>query len=136
MHAIPMNKRYLVTSHDAFNYFTRAYLATPAERLDGSWNKRFAAPEGLSPDGQLSAKDIQSILAYITAHHVKVIFPESNVSTDSLKKVVDAAEQKNLPVTLSDQSLYADSMGPPGSSGDTYLKMVQHNIDVVVKHLK
>ena len=72
---IPPEKRYLVTSHDAFNYFTRRYLT-----LGTDWRDRFCAPEGLAPDGQLSCQDIQKVINYLTEHRVNVIFPESNVS--------------------------------------------------------
>jgi manganese/zinc/iron transport system substrate-binding protein len=59
---IPEDRRYLVTSHDAFNYFTRAYLAAPGEKTILEWGKRFAAPEGLAPESQLSTTDIQKII--------------------------------------------------------------------------
>ena len=90
LHQVPQEKRYLVTSHDAFNYFTRTYLAEPGERESGEWSKRFAAPEGLSPDSQLSTKDIADILEHVERYRIRVIFPESNVSSDSLKKIKNA----------------------------------------------
>src|SRR3990167_3637979 len=82
MRKIPSEKRYLVTSHDAFHYFARCYLANPGEK---SWEDRFAAPEGLAPDGQLSPVDIQGIIDYLRAHKISVVFPESNVSRDSIR---------------------------------------------------
>jgi manganese/zinc/iron transport system substrate-binding protein len=136
MSSIPPEKRYLVTSHDAFNYFTRAYLATPEERKNGDWRKRFAAPEGLAPEGQLSAKDIQGIIDYLSEHKITVLFPESNVSKDSIKKIVNAGSRKGIVLEMADVPLYADAMGPSGSDGDTYLKMVKHNVLVIVDYLK
>lgn len=134
--SIPVDKRYLVTSHDAFNYFTRTYLATPEERLNGDWRKRFAAPEGLAPEGQLSAKDIQGIIDYLSTHKIYVLFPESNVSKDSIKKIVNAGSKEGVVLTMAEIPLYADAMGPPGSDGDTYLKMVKHNVLTIVQYLK
>ncbi len=130
---IPQQKRYLVTSHDAFNYFTRAYLATPDETTVDEWQARFDAPEGLSPEGQLSAADIQKIVAHLIEYHIQVVFSESNVSRDSLKKVIHACAQKGLKVTISSQELYADAMGPPGSDADTYLSMLRHDADALIQ---
>lgn len=132
LQSIPGEKRFLVTSHDAFNYFTRAYLAAPEERDYEAWKKRFDAPEGLSPEGQLSTSDIQSVIAYLVRHRIQTVFPESNVSRDSLKKIVHACASNGLKVTISNGVLYGDAMGPSGSDADTYLKMIRHNADLLM----
>lgn len=131
MQTIPAEKRYLVTSHDAFNYFTRAYLATDKERAENSWSERFAAPEGLAPESQLSSSDIRLILNHIKTYKVNVIFPESNVSKASINKLLDAGNEEGLHLTIASDALYGDAMGPPGSPGDTYLKMIRHNVDTI-----
>lgn len=136
LNTIPPEKRYLVTSHDAFNYFTKAYLATEQERIDGSWSKRFAAPEGLAPESQLSTTHIQNIIDYLSLHKVHVIFPESNVSKDSLRKIMSAGREKGLDITIAPCCLYADAMGEPGSDGDTYQKMIEHNASWIMEHLQ
>ncbi len=133
LQAIPQQRRYLVTSHDAFNYFTRAYLASPNEKTQVEWQKRFDAPEGLAPEGQLSAADIQKIIDHLIEYQIHVVFPESNVSRDSLKKVVHACAQKGLSVKISSEALYGDAMGSKGSDADTYLKMMRHNADVLIQ---
>jgi manganese/zinc/iron transport system substrate-binding protein len=126
--AVPENKRYLVTSHDAFHYFTRAYLAAASEREHSEWSKRCDAPEGLAPDGQLSAADIQEIVEHLLRHRIEVVFSESNVSTDSLKKILDACKRKGHAVRISPQPLYGDATG-----GKEYLGMIRHNADVILK---
>jgi manganese/zinc/iron transport system substrate-binding protein len=131
MHKIPASKRFLVTSHDAFNYFARAYLAESNETSQAEWQKRFAAPEGLAPDGQLSVADIQNIIKHLAQYKIEVIFPESNVSKDSLRKIVNACASKGLKVILSQSVLYADSMGSLDSGAGTYLKMIEHNVKVL-----
>ena len=135
LHSIPAAKRYLVTSHDAFNYFTRAYLADNGED-ENAWSERFAAPEGLAPESQISTTDIQAIINHLSRYQVHVIFPESNVNRDSIKKIVEAGKQKGLDVRINEISLYADAMGKSGSDGDTYLKMIQHNARVIGENLK
>lgn len=129
---VPQGKRYLVSSHDAFNYFTRAYLR---EDDEVNWMERFSSPEGLAPESQISATDIREIINHLKKYDIKVIFPESNVSRDSIKKIVDAAREHKMDVRISQVSLYADAMGEPGSDGDTYLKMIDHNAKVIADEL-
>ncbi len=132
---VPDNKRYLVTSHDAFNYFSRAYLATPKEIANGKWSQRFAAPEGLSPDSQLSATHIRQIIDYLKEYDIHLLFPESNVSRDSIKKIVQAAQDQGLDVAIACCPLYGDAMGPEGSEGDTYIKMQRYNAQTLADHM-
>lgn len=132
---VPENKRYLVTSHDAFNYFARAYMTEPGEQESGEWTKRFQAPEGLSPESQLSSKDIEDILKHIQKYHITVIFPESNVSSDSLKKIKSAADEMGIKISMGNPFLYGDAMGPAGSDGDSYIKMLKHNAKTIAEDL-
>lgn len=131
--AIPESKRYLVTSHDAFQYFTRAYLASPAEAESAAWGMRCGAPEGLAPEGQLSTADIQQIVDHLLRYQIGVVFPESNISPDSLKKIIHACRQKGLQVVISSQVLYGDAMGGKGSGAEKYLDMIRHDADVIMK---
>lgn len=135
MQNIPAAKRYLVTSHDAFNYFTRAYLAEVGED-EKQWSERFAAPEGLAPESQISTTDIQAIIDHLSRYKIHVVFPESNVNRDSIRKIVQAGKQKGLDVRMNEIPLYADAMGKTGSDGDSYLKMIQHNAKVIGESLK
>ncbi|WP_059360374.1 metal ABC transporter solute-binding protein, Zn/Mn family [Parachlamydia acanthamoebae] len=135
MQEIPCPKRFLVTSHDAFNYFTRAYLAEEGELSSHKWKHRFAAPEGLAPDSQLSAVDIQNVIDHLKNYQVHVLFPESNVSKDSIRKIVYAGKEHGLNLIMAQVPLYGDAMGPPGSDGDTYIKMIQHNARTIKHYL-
>jgi len=132
---VPKDKRFIVTSHDAFNYFTRAYLADKIENVQGTWRKRFAAPEGLAPDSQLSVADLQAIINHMEKYKVSVLFPESNVSRDSIRKIVDAGIKKGMDLRVACCVLYGDAMGAKGSDGDTYVKMIQYNADMIAKEL-
>jgi manganese/zinc/iron transport system substrate-binding protein len=136
MHQVPEHKRYLVTSHDAFNYFARVYLSEPQERESGGWSKRFAAPEGLAPESQLSVGSIREIIDHLREHQVHILFPESNVSKDSIRKIVDAGSEQGLDVAIACCPLYSDAMGEPGSQGDTYLKMLLYNARTLASHMK
>ena len=126
MEKIPLDRRYLVTSHDAFNYFTRAYLAQ-----DALVENRCVAPEGLAPEGQLSTQDIQRVIDHLCRFRIEVVFPESNVSRDALKKIVSCCSQKGLNVRLCKDPLYGDAMGAVGSGAETYLGMIRTNAMVL-----
>lgn len=132
MNKIPSCKKFLVTSHDAFNYFTRRYLSHEKE----DWNVRFRAPEGLAPDGQLSSADIQGIIDHLCEYGINVVFSESNVSKDSLKKIVSACREKGLSVRISSKMLHADALGPKESSAGDYFKMMEHNTQVLSEEWK
>lgn len=132
---IPSKQRYLVTSHDAFNYFTRGYLAEENELPGNDWQKRFQAPEGLAPESQLSVAEIQWIINYMQKYSIHMLFPESNVSRDSINKIVSAGKEKGLNLKIANAFLYADAMGKAGSTGDTYLKMMKYNADTIEHYL-
>lgn len=127
MQKIPSEKRFLVTSHDAFHYFTRAYLAEPNE---GDWDKRFVAPEGLSPDGQLNPVDLQKIIDHLSKYRIEVLFPESNVSRDSIRKIAAAGKQLGLDLRICKEALYGDSLR------GTYLQAMIHNSDAIAHSLQ
>jgi manganese/zinc/iron transport system substrate-binding protein len=125
---IDPSKRYLMTSHDAFRYFTRIYLAPEGET---HWESRFAAPEGLAPEGQLSPVDIQRMIDFVRTHRITTLFPESNISRDSIKKIASAGRELGFEVRVCNETLYGDSM-----SGLSYLEMMQKNADVIARHLE
>jgi len=120
---IGSSNRYLVTSHDAFHYFARAYLSEEED-----WEKRCVAPEGLAPDGQLSTQDIQRVVDHLSEYQIGVVFPESNVNRDALKKIISSCKHS---VQICDRPLYGDAMGDSQSGADSYLAMIQHNAKVL-----
>lgn len=115
---ISPEKRYLVTSHDAFRYFARRYLVEAGEL---NWEDRFQAPEGLSPDAQLNPGDLQRIIDHLSRYRIETLFPESNVSRDSIRKLVDAGKKMGLKLRICGDSLYGDSFR------GSYLEAMKHN---------
>jgi manganese/zinc/iron transport system substrate-binding protein len=115
---ISPEKRYLVTSHDAFRYFARRYLAVSGEL---NWEQRFQAPEGLSPDAQLNPTDLQRIITHLHHYKIETLFPESNVSRDSIRKLLDAGNKMGLRLKICKDALYGDSFR------GRYLDAMKHN---------
>lgn len=132
LQALDPTRRYLVTSHDAFQYFVRAYLAVPGEL---SWRERLAAPEGLAPEGQLNPVDLQRTLEFLRMHQVQMLFPESNVSPDAIRKIVVSAQEMGLTVHLCREPLYGDSLGGGGRESLSYLDAMERNAEIIAFHL-
>jgi len=99
-------------------------------------NSIFLAPEGLAPESQLSVSDIKNILDHMKKYGIQVVFPETNVSQSSIKKLMDAGKEMGIPVTIASESLYGDAMGPPGSAGSKYSKMIEYDVNTIIKYLK
>ncbi len=123
MQRIPSEKRYLVTTHDAFQYFCRAYLAMPQEAQSEEWKRRCIAPEGFAPESQISTQDLNAVVAYILEHGVRILFAEEGMNRDSLHKVIEVCNKKGHELFLSHDSLYSDTMGPQM----TYEETMEHN---------
>ena len=130
MENIPLAKRYLVTSHDAFNYFVRRYLA-PMEEMNGEWKSRLEALQGLAPDDQISALSIQNIVDYVSEHQVHVIFPEANLSQDALQKVKEACKSRGTIIQIPKEPLFGDTLGKEKS----HIQMLEHNARVLDNYL-
>lgn len=122
--ALPAERRYLVTAHDAFRYFTRAYLGK-------DWQERLAAVEGLSPHGQVSLADLRGVAYFIRAHQVGTIFPESYLSRAFLQKLLHGLETQ---AQVSEMGLCADTMLE--SADFDYVASMQHNAKIIREALQ
>lgn len=116
---IPENQRKLVTTHDAFQYYTSAYGLEMAGTLIG-----------ISTEEQPSAQTVKNLANSIKQMEIPAIFAETTINPQLIKTVAEEAG-----VTLAPEELYSDSLGAPGSSGDTYLKMLQANTQSIVESL-
>ena len=125
---IPSNKKYLVSGHNAFNYFVKRYFVIEDNKGD-TWKERYCSPEGLSPEAQISSRDIIDVINFIKKFDVSVIFLESNLNGNVLKKVKRACRSNK--VRLSRKPLCGDSLG----SNSSYFEMFQHNVNLVKQEL-
>jgi manganese/zinc/iron transport system substrate-binding protein len=132
MLSLPQEQRYLVTTHDAFQYFCRAYLSTWQEQRDGSWKRRCMAPEGLSPESQMSTRDLRATVAYIHEHGIRRICVEEGMNQDSVLKVIDVCKAQGDDVAFSCNSVFSDTMGP----GMTYEETMVHNANTIFQALE
>lgn len=118
--ALPEERRRLVTSHDTFAYYARAY----GFEVVGT-----ALNSVTTESGDPSAGDIAALVEQIQATGVPAIFAENVSNTDLMQAIADEAG-----VTLA-PSLYTDALGEPGSPGETYAGMMRYNTDTIVTAL-
>jgi ABC-type Zn uptake system ZnuABC Zn-binding protein ZnuA len=116
------NKK-LVTNHDAFGYYVDHYGLDYVGAVIPSFDSQ----------AELSPQDITSLVAKIKAQGVKAVFSEASLPPKTAEAIANEAGVK---VVAGDDALYGDTLGPPGSDGDTYLKMMAHNTKVIVDNLK
>lgn len=120
INTIPKSQRLLVTHHDAFGYFARAY------------GFRAASPVGWST-GEISGvsiEDRQATIDQIKKLGVKSIFVETSVNQELLDGIA-----RETGVTIGG-TLYSDAMGEEGSAGETFVGMYRENILTIVENLK
>ena len=121
VNAIPANRRVLVTSHDAFNYFCNQYQF------------KSAAPAGWSTqdlEAGITAESRRETVKSIKRFGVKAIFVETSVNKTLIREI---AKESGVQVG---GALYSDSMGRPGSAGESYLGMMRENVLTIVQALK
>ena len=127
INSIPEASRYLITPHDAFNYFSRAY------------NIPVKAPQGVSTDSEVANKDIEDTVNFIVENKIKAIFAESTTDPMRMEKLKEAVKAKGFDVKVvsgEGKELFSDSLAPAGQAGDTYIDMYKHNVDLIVENLK
>lgn len=123
MATIPDSQRVLVTAHDAFGYFGQAYKI------------RVLGLQGISTATEAGLKDIQRRVDDIVKTKVKAVFVESSVSHRAIEAVVAGCKARGHATRIGG-TLYSDAMGEPGTEQGTYLGMVRHNVNSIVKALK
>ena len=116
---IPPENRKLVTTHDAFQYYTTAYGLEIIGTLIG-----------ISTEEQPSVQTVQNLVEAIRAAQIPAIFAETTINPQLIRTVAEEAG-----VALSPQELYSDSIGAPGSSGDSYIKMMVANTEAIATSL-
>ena len=120
---VPEGQRVLVTAHDAFNYFGKAY------------GFEVRGLQGISTDSEAGTSDVSSLAEFITARQIKAIFVESSVPPKTIEALQAAVKAKGFDVTIGGE-LYSDSLGGKNSGAETYILTCKANIDTIVDALK
>lgn len=120
---IPAESRVLITSHDAFRYFGRAY------------NIEVKGLQGISTVSEYGLRDVKNMVDLIIERNVKAVFVESSVSSKSLEAVIEGCKGEGHSVEIGGL-LFSDSMGKSDSKEGTYLGMIEHNAQQISLSLR
>lgn len=119
---VPEGQRVLVTAHDAFNYFGRAY------------GFEVRGLQGLSTATEAGTADVRGLAEFVAERRIPALFVESSVSPRSIEAVREAVRARGFRVQIGG-NLFSDALGDPGSGAGTYEGMVRHNVDTIVEAL-
>ncbi len=120
---VPEDQRVLITAHDAFNYFGRAY------------GFEVRGLQGISTASEAGAADVRDLADFIVKRRIPAIFVESSVPVANIEAVVAACRSQGHTVKVGGE-LYSDALGTAGTPQGTYVGMVRHNITTIVTSLK
>ncbi|MFA7330029.1 MAG: zinc ABC transporter substrate-binding protein [Candidatus Delongbacteria bacterium] len=120
---LPPERRLLVTAHDAFQYFGRAY------------GFEVRGLQGISTAAEAGARDVQALATLLVERRVPAIFVESSVPRRTLEAVLEAARARGAHVRLGGE-LFSDALGDGGTPEGTYAGMVRHNVDTILGALE
>ena len=121
--SIPSESRIMITAHDAFSYFGRAY------------QMEVKGLQGISTVAEFGLKDRQELVDLIVSQQIKSVFVETSVSSKSLEAVVSDCQRRGWEVQIGG-TLFSDAMGEVGTPEGTYIGMVRSNVHTLVEGLK
>lgn len=119
---VPEERRILVTAHDAFSYYGRAY------------GIEVAGIQGISTESEAGVADIRAMARLVAERQVPAVFIESTINPRTIQAVVNAAQQRGHRVDIGSQ-LYSDALGERGTAGGTYIGMIFENTSNIVSDL-
>ena len=116
---VPEQRRVLVTAHDAFSYFGRAYDIEVRGLL------------GVSTASEAGTADVQALAAFIADRDLPAVFVETSVPPRFVEALMEAVLARGGDVAIGG-SLYSDALGSPGGPAATYVGTVRANVDTIV----
>lgn len=116
--SVPEEARVLLTAHDAFNYFGRAY------------GFEVIGIQGISTESEAGLNRMTELVDLLVTRKIGAVFVESSVSDRSIKALIEGAASRGHQVKIGGE-LYSDAMGAPGTYEGTYLGMIDHNVTVI-----
>lgn len=121
--AIPPDRRLLITAHDAFRYFGRAY------------GVEVMGVQGISTESEAGLQEVNRIVDVLVRRKIPAIFVETSVSQKNVRAIVEGAQARGARVTIG-PALLSDSMGDEGTPEATYEGMIRHNVSSIIQALK
>lgn len=120
--SVPADARVLVTAHDAFSYFGRAY------------GYEVLGVQGISTDSEAGLARIEDLVTLLVTRKIGAIFVESSVSDRNLRALIEGAAARGHEVVIGGE-LFSDAMGAPDTYQGTYIGMIDHNVTTIARAL-
>jgi len=120
--SIPEQQRMLVTAHDAFNYFGRAY------------GLEVAGIQGISTESEAGLDRINRLVDLLVTRRIAAVFVETTIADRNVRALIEGADARGHTVGVGGE-LFSDAMGQPGTYEGTYVGMLDHNITTVARAL-
>lgn len=121
--AVPFDQRVLITAHDAFNYFGRAY------------GFEVVGLQGISTAAEAGVKDVQNLATMIVEQKIKAVFVESSVPKRNIEALQEAVKAQGFDLQIGGE-LFSDALGNAGTIEGTYIGMFRHNVKTITEALK
>ena len=119
---VPESQRTLVTAHDAFSYFSKAY------------GIQVKAVQGITTESEPGVEDVNALVNFLVETRIPALFVESSVSDRNLMAVLEGVSQHGGKVSIGGR-LFSDAMGGEGTYEGTYVGMIDHNVTSIVRAL-
>ncbi len=119
---VPEDQRVLLSAHDAFGYFGRAY------------GFEVIGIQGISTESEAGLNRVSALVDLIVARKLKAVFVESSVSDRNIRALVEGAKAQGHSVTIGGE-LFSDAMGQDGTYEGTYIGMIDHNVTTIAAAL-
>jgi manganese/zinc/iron transport system substrate-binding protein len=121
--AVPKDQRVLVTAHDAFRYFGRAY------------DVEVRGIQGISTDSEAGVREVTELVGFLDERKIPAVFVESSVADQNVKSLLEGCAARGHQVKIGG-TLFSDAMGEDGTPEGTYEGMLRHNVRTIVEALK
>ncbi|RMH53175.1 MAG: manganese transporter [Alphaproteobacteria bacterium] len=122
LQTVPAPARVLVTAHDAFGYFGRAF----GFEVEGI--------QGISTESEAGLARMAELVELIVTRGIRAVFVETSVSDRNIRALIEGAAARGHRVAIGG-ALFSDAMGPPGSYEGTWLGMIDHNVTTIARAL-
>lgn len=120
--SIPEQQRVLITAHDAFNYFGRAY------------GIEVRGIQGISTESEAGLQDLNNLVQFIVDRGIQAVFVESSVAQKNVQALIEGAQARGKSVRIGG-TLFSDAMGADGTYEGTYVGMIDHNVTTITRAL-
>ncbi len=121
--SLPENRRWLVTPHDAFTYFSRAYKLN------------VKSLQGVSTLSEYGLKDIAEQINFLVEHHIPTIFLETSISPKATQTIIKSCLTKGHQLKVGGE-LYSDALGAKNTPESTYRGVFLHNVNAIYNGIK